>query len=70
MIYVTAVPMLDPLTHCDGPEIESVPLSSGTRVIAVRFLTHCATAGTPACLNIRWSLERVLFVDMQYNFKL
>ena len=44
-IYTAAVATLDPLTHCNGLEIEPTPLQ-GPEPAAVGFLTQSATVGT------------------------
>ena len=44
--YATAVAMPDPLTHFSGAGIEHATLQQ-PKQLAVRFLIHYATVGTP-----------------------
>ena len=44
---------LELLTHCIGPGFKHMtPTAAVTPTAAIRFLTHCTTAGTPEVNNI------------------
>ena len=45
MTYTAVGAMWDALTHCAGPGMEPMPLQL-PELLTVRFLTHCARAGT------------------------
>ena len=56
--YTTAAATPDPLTHCTGPGIESVPPLQAT---SVGFLTQCTAAGAPTIVFLSLGSGSVLW---------
>ena len=57
--YAIAMVMPDHLTHCTGPG-NWTHTSAETCAAVVRFLIHCATAGTQSILILNVQLDELL----------